>query len=264
MVSTELFRELVFRVAPDANPYDTELVKKLITENTFYLEYATFNTGPKNLEIVLEVAGVYSSNYKLNKVIISDELNDELTQCNAIAVNTKLNGNKKQDMSLIKELLKPNYTLQAFCTRDLEIAKELTVPLVATIGICTALVLGAITAIMIINVVKTSIKENKKQIGILRTLGMKKGGMIYIFAVEIMMILLLSFIIAVTLTFICSPAVSDYYSNYYYAIIIPTVVPDFVTVLSILAFGIAICAISTIFPIIKKAKTPPGKLIKEL
>lgn len=175
-------------------------------------------------------------------------------------INTKLTGNKKIDSKLINEFLKPAYRIYSFCGLDVDAVNDLALTY-QKFGLYATLAFGVFSVIMMANFIVTSINSNKKQIGILRALGMRASGIVYMFMLESLIAGMIAFLLATIAVFPVALLLSHLYVQY--VVFVQALVITIVEILAMFGLSVAVCVLASIIPIIKKSRVQPVKLLKE-
>ena len=130
-----------------------------------------------------------------------------------------------------------------------------------TIFFWVGVVLGAFSALMLLNFITISISSKKKDIGVLRAIGARKGDVFKIFFSESLFIGMLCFILASVATYIV-----EFFLNKSFIDKIGITVLEFgiVNIGLIFAIALAITFISTIFPVLHSSRKPPVEAIRSL
>ena len=210
--------------------------------------------------IDLKIVGYYEDN--VNEFIITDALMDELNYSNGITgFNTAYIDNRNDDKALFNDLLDEKYRLNSYCSRDIETA-NLNADTFEVFGLFASLAFGVFSIIMMANFITTSINTNKRQIGILRALGMRASGIMYMFILESLIVATSAFILA-SIAIIPLTMLLTSIASFGYVINVDIFTIGALEICSMLGISLAIATISSIVPIIKKSKTPPVKLIKD-
>lgn len=208
----------------------------------------------------------YSESRRLKVVGISDKticnkndikevgIENERLGNGVIAFITALNGNIESDKRIIVDSEKDNYMSVIYF--DLSRANEFA-SLFKQIGFPASIIFGLFAAILIANLTITSMNTNKKQIGILRAMGMSSKGIGFIFILESVFVMIFSLIISL----ICIPiAINAFITefNFYTNFLIFGANSIFIMI----AIGLGVSLASSIVPIIAKSKIPPVQLLK--
>lgn len=215
-------------------------------------------TGSEKLKVV----GYYKSSADTRDLVVVNE--DTFVSykypINIASYNVTLTGNRKDDMALLEETRKDKYIVTSSIEREIDGAERL-VDMFQKLGIVLTIAFGIFSVIMMTNFMVTSIKTNKKQIGILRAIGMRTNGVFFIFFVEAFAVGLISFVAALITIFPMAILASSFApTNLYF---IQIIFIGIVEVVAMFAFSMFICIGGSLIPILKKAKTPPIKLIKD-
>lgn len=145
-----------------------------------------------------KIAGFYrSSNDGVKDILVNDEvIRKANTYAAAAYINTTLKGDRKQDLRLMAEFMQTPYYPESYCMPDIEGANN-NAETFKKFGMYASLAFGVFSILMMSNFIVTSINTNKKQIGVLRALGMRTSGIAYIFLFEALIVGLLAFLISV-------------------------------------------------------------------
>ena len=212
----------------------------------------------------LTVVGYYDTEMPVSGLIFSDEQMKQLNLYAGISgFSTTVLNDRALDSAMFEELLKDDYRLNSVCSHDLERAKSYDDSgTFVKFGLFASLTFGVFSVIMMANFIITSINSNKKQIGVLRGLGMRASGVQYIFFFESAMIALASFVIASTFIVPMGMLLTSI-ALMKYAISIDVIAIGAVEIFSMLAIGLTITTLSSAIPIYRKTKISPVNLIKD-
>ena len=130
-----------------------------------------------------------------------------------------------------------------------------------TIFFWVGVVLGAFSALMLLNFITISISSKKKDIGVLRAIGARKGDVFKIFFSESLFIGMLCFALASVATYVV-----EYFLNKSFITKIGITVLEFgiINIGLIFAIALVITFISTIFPVLHSSRKPPVEAIRSL
>ena len=146
-----------------------------------YLLTPTINKDTNNSE---NIASLLESDYQFQKDI---KINEDSEY--ALYTNLLKNGINNEPVDMIKFSIKANY-LSTLNTLSNTLNQSKTI--VLSLGI----VFAVLSAAIFINYISTSVAFKKKEIGILRALGAKKGNVVSIFLYEALFISLVTFAIS--------------------------------------------------------------------
>ena len=227
------------------------------------------NSGNAKLNDVLSPVSNKVSDYNIigfytgdrDDIVVNDNVIKSLNPHYAtMSINTSFIGDKKQDIQLVREFIGEKYVLNNYCSMDISSAHFLSEILIK-FGFYASIGFGLFSIVMMANFIITSINTNKKQIGVLRALGMKSSGIIYIFLFEAILVGLFSFVLSAIAVFPLALLMSSL--KVMYVVEVPIILITVVEIVAMLSLSIVITCLSSIIPIIKKARTQPIKLIKE-
>lgn len=173
-------------------------------------------------------------------------------------ISTNLTGGK-EDVKLVEEFFKPEYTFNGYY--DEVMSAHSLAKTYRQMGLYATLAFGVFSVIMMANFIISSINSNKKQIGILRALGMRTTGVIYIFLLESLIAGIVAFLLACITIYPVALFLSQLYVSY--GMFVQVLQVTVVEILAMLGLSILVCIIASIIPILKKAKKQPVQLIRE-
>ncbi len=210
------------------------------------------------------IVGFYTNNNR-EEIIVSNDFLTNTKQAHGVThIITKLSGKRATDYDLAE------YLFVGAGSEEMRVNgmvwKEIWNSTIASsynkdLGLYGTIAAGIFSILMMANFIVTSINNNKKQIGILRALGMRTIGVLYIFMLEALLVGLLSFALSVASLYI-AVAITGFYKGY--AVTIQQLFITPVEILSMFGLSIAICVFASIIPILKKARVQPINLIKDL
>lgn len=231
------------------------------------LEYLNSGLGViRNAKFVIgedranyKVAGFYRGQVNYDILVNDNVIRKANPHAAIVSVNTTLKGDKKQDLRLMAELMQSPYELNSYCVPDIEGANA-NAEMFKKFGLYASLAFGVFAIIMMANFIVTSINSNKKQIGVLRALGMRTSGVAYIFLLEALIVGLLAFLISVIAVFPVGMLLSSFVVTYVAPV--QMIVISAVEIFAMFALSIVIVSLSSVIPIIKKSHTETIKLLK--
>lgn len=206
-----------------------------------------------------KVAGFYRGQVNYDILVNDNVIRKANPHTAIVSVNTTLKGDKKQDLRLMAELMQSPYELNSYCVPDIEGANA-NAEMFKKFGLYASLAFGVFAIIMMANFIVTSINSNKKQIGVLRALGMRTSGVAYIFLLEALIVGLLAFLISVIAVFPVGILLSSFVVTYVAPV--QMIVISAVEIFAMFALSIVIVSLSSIIPVIKKSRTETIKLLK--
>lgn len=202
----------------------------------------------------LKVVGISNKTICNNTDINEVGIENEQLGNGVLAFITALNGNIESDKRIIVDSENDNYMSVIYF--DLSRANEFA-SLFQKIGFTASIIFGLFAAILIANLTISSMNSNKKQIGILRAMGMSNKGIGFIFILESVFVILLSLIISL----ICIPiAINIFIAEFNFNVNFLLFGAN--SVLILIAMGLGISLASSMIPIIAKSKIPPVQLLK--
>ncbi|MDD4316741.1 MAG: ABC transporter permease, partial [Clostridia bacterium] len=214
---------------------------------------------------VLEGTAVISKVLYKEYVFVSDETvysvgrGDERVR----AMVTRLSGNKRQDLKLLRFSFKENlaenvyFGIEGRISDDIYMVKELT-DFYKKIGLLASLVLGVFSLLMMFNFISFSISNMKKAIGILRAMGTKNRDVFLIFFAESLLIALIASAIAVGVSF----AGAAFLNSIEIGVTIKLFYIEYNTVLTMLGLALFIATTGCALPLIKILKKKPVEIIR--
>lgn len=206
-----------------------------------------------------KIAGFYRGQVNYDILVNDNVIRKANPYAAIVSVNTTLKGDKKQDLRLMAEFMQSPYDLNAYCMPDIEGANVNAVQF-KKFGLYASLAFGVFAVLMMANFIVTSINSNKKQIGVLRALGMRTSGVAYIFLLEALIVGLLAFFISVIAVFPVGMLLSSF--DVPYVAPVQMIVISAVEIFAMFALSIVIVSLSSIIPVIKKSRTDTIKLLK--
>lgn len=206
-----------------------------------------------------KVAGFYRGQVNYDILVNDNVIRKANPHTAIVSINTTLKGDKKQDLRLMAELMQSPYELNSYCVPDIEGAND-NAEMFKKFGLYASLAFGVFAIIMMANFIVTSINSNKKQIGVLRALGMRTSGVAYIFLLEALIVGLLAFLISVIAVFPVGMLLSSFVVTYVAPV--QMIVISAVEIFAMFALSIVIVSLSSIIPVIKKSRTETIKLLK--
>lgn len=206
-----------------------------------------------------KIAGFYRGQVNYDILVNDNVIRKANPYAAIVSVNTTLKGDKKQDLRLMAEFMQSPYDLNAYCMPDIEGANVNAVQF-KKFGLYASLAFGVFAVLMMANFIVTSINSNKKQIGVLRALGMRTSGVAYIFLLEALIVGLLAFFISVIAVFPVGMLLSSFVVPYVAPV--QMIVISAVEIFAMFALSIVIVSLSSIIPVIKKSRTDTIKLLK--
>ncbi|MDE6967407.1 MAG: FtsX-like permease family protein, partial [Clostridia bacterium] len=211
-----------------------------------------------------KIVGFYTNKEREEIIVNNDYLANTKKAHGVNCIITKLTGKRTTDYDLAEYLFvgdgNEGMRINGIVWRDIW-NSTLSSKYNKDLGLYGTIVAGVFSILMMANFIVTSINNNKKQIGILRALGMRTGGVLYIFMLEALLVGLLSFGLSVASLYI---AVAIIGWSKGFAINIQQLFITPVEILSMFGLSLVICILSTIVPIIKKSRVQPINLIKDL
>jgi len=122
---------------------------------------------------------------------------------------------------------------------------------------------GVFSFFMMLNFIITSINSNKREIGILRALGMRMSGIFYIFVMEALIVCLIAFILAVCLLFALVGWWNSSAMGAEYVLSFDYVGIGAAEVFSMLGLSMGIALVSSLIPILIKARITPIDIMRK-
>lgn len=218
---------------------------------------ATFVIG--GTQANYKIAGFYRGQVNYDILVNDNVIRKANPHAAIVSVNTALKGDKKQDLRLMAEFMNNPYELNSYCVPDIEGANA-NAEQFKKFGLYASLAFGVFAILMMANFIVTSINSNKKQIGVLRALGMRTSGVAYIFLLEALIVGLLAFLISVIAVFPVGLLLSSFVVPYVAPV--QMIVISAVEIFAMFALSIVIVSLSSIIPIIKKSHAETIKLLK--
>ena len=214
--------------------------------------------------IPVKVVGYYenSSQEKCTNIIISDDFMYDVHKDNQIkGINTSFTADNKENIKLLSEFNEADISIVTFLSYDL-MSMRSSIKTYAEMGLYASIAFGLFSIALMLNVIISSINDSKKQVGILRAMGMSNRSVMLIYLMEALIITALSALIAC----ICLPVLAYVLvvSNIKYFFTINYLVVTIVEFVAMFGLSIAIGIIGSIVPIITKSKAKPIDLIKDL
>lgn len=207
-----------------------------------------FNDNPGVMITIDEtISAIVSDNISFSKMFVKSKY---------FTTNT----NKKVEI-LSNSGLKVNELYYAIY-EDFYTLKDVFVSALKTLS----LILAAIVVLLFYNFIKSSIKSSQKQIGLLRALGSKKSDIIKIYALESLIIGLVSIFLAIVIYLVGGNIVNTLYSSSYsrtgnYNLGIFSF--KFVSLMKMSALMIGVIIVSITMPFIKLLKLTPIEAIND-
>lgn len=206
-----------------------------------------------------KIAGFYRGQVNYDILVNDNVIRKANPHAAIVSVNTTLKGDKKQDLRLMAEFMQSPYELNSYCVPDIDGANA-NAEMFKKFGLYASLAFGVFAIIMMANFIVTSINSNKKQIGVLRALGMRTSGVAYIFLLEALIVGLLAFLVSVIAVFPVGMLLSSFVVPYVAPV--QMIVISAVEIFAMFALSIVIVSLSSIIPVIKKSRTETIKLLK--
>lgn len=234
--------------------------------NSYYLRMRNVQVDyNKNSKLEnFQIVGFYTDSSREEIIVSNDFLSNKKLEPFVDGVIIRLTGDRSIDYKFVEYFLygdgRNEVSITGIVALDIEYNAYLHV-LYKNISLYTAIVAGVFSVAMMVYFIVTSIKNNKKQIGVFTALGMHSTGVIYIYILEVMIFALLSFILAVGGVYILSSIFGFSRGCFSLIQLIPITA---VEIFAMLGVSIAICVISSIIPIVKKSRVKPVDLIKDL
>lgn len=219
------------------------------------------------------IIGVYDSSKNINavgKIFLSGsartQLNDNVPCVQAILVDmdNKVAVNRAIEISsLVQQELE--FAFNNDVNYELESTKKNAMQY-QVIGAAGAAVFAVIVAILLLNYFMSTIKDNNKEIGVLRALGVKNSNVISIYLLEAVIISIFAFIVSIPIAFSISNWLESIAMNtnpYGYDTFIHFIDMGIVSCLVTLALCIGIALIGCIAPFAKLFRRKPMEIIRK-
>ncbi len=225
----------------------------------------TDNPYCTNEELIkLTAVGYYENSSQIEdpNAIMSDDSVYNVHKFNYISgISTAFIGDKAEDKQLLSVLGSEDFRVKTFISQDVSSIYS-NLNNMTKIGLYASIIFGLFSIALMLNVIISSINDSKKQVGILRAMGMRNSSVMLIYLMEALVITVISALIA----FVGMPLMAYGLVAWSggYVLSINFLVVTIVEFAAVFGLSIAIGIIGSIAPIIEKSKTKPIDLIKEL
>jgi ABC-type lipoprotein export system ATPase subunit len=169
------------------------------------------------------------------------------------------------DIGLVRNVVSLNYTSEAGWAGKYYVANPVLSPiasitskvtLFSTIFLVVSIVLAVFASVLLFNYLSVSISDKRSEIGILRSLGSRKGDVFLIFYLESLVISVISSLLSFIILFVGSSLINRSLANSF-GIVVTLMMAGSRQVFLIFALSLFVATLSTLFPIIKITRESP-------
>lgn len=227
-----------------------------------------YNVGGASYKVVGYFTEDAEEDTPLNYIacIVSDDSGVFFSPFEVTSVNALLSGDAERDRAFFQYMFGDDETKDTYSVRSIvsqDVSNLWFMEFYQKLAYYLAIGFGVFSVVMMLNFIITSINSNKREIGILRALGMRMSGIFYMFVMEALIVCIIAFLIAVCLLFALvgwwnsSAMGAEYVLSFDYVDI------GAAEVFSMLGLSMGIALVSSLIPILIKARITPIDIMRK-